>query len=307
VQIKRTKHDRDFTVVPRAISQHADLSLTARGLLTLLLSQPEQTAETIKSLTADVAEGQMRVNKAMKELQAYGYIVVTNHQNERGHWSKSVTVYDVPQTEAPKDDSPKAGRVKARISGLEPLRGKNQGKNPPTSEDTSPAASADEAGGDASHDDETTGQAAGVLTRIGQSFPSLRLKPSDVMALAPVAAEWLRRGASELQIRGELTEGLPATVKSPRALLANRLERKMPPVPVKAVPLADCAECSTPLPRGQEAGICGRCAGVAPAARPAETAPVGRSAEAASLLDSIRSRRASGHVRGTVRRTVPAL
>lgn len=269
MQIQRTKHTSAFVVIPNAITQHSELSLTARGLLGLLLSQPEHTAETVKSLTEDVVEGQARVTKAMKELQKARYVVCTNIQNERGHWSKHVAVYDTPQTETPKDETPKPGRTKSRFSGLEPLRGKNQGKNPPVSPEVSDVAaeSATEEGGIApKSEDETTGKAAGVLSRLGSAAPVMTLKASEVIKLAPLAAEWLARGATELQIRSELTEGLPAKVKSPAGLVKDRLTRKMPPVPVKAVPLADCAECANPLPRGQMTGICGRCAGVAPVA-----------------------------------------
>ncbi|MCW2873527.1 MAG: hypothetical protein JWL99_4847 [Streptomyces oryziradicis] len=307
MRIQRSSHTSAFVIMPNAILQHAGLSLTARGLLGLLLSQPEHTAETVKSLTEDVAEGQMRVTRAMKELQAAGYVVCTNIQNERGHWSKHVTVYDVPQTEAPKDQTPKPGRAKSRFTGLEPLRGKNQGKNPPVSPEVSDVAAeadteekgsavADPEGGIApKSNDETTGKAAGVLSRLGSAAPVMALKASEVIKLAPLAAEWLARGATELQIRNELTEGLPAKVKSPAGLVENRLVRKMPPVPVKAVPLADCAECANPLPRGRKAGICGRCAGVAPvAATPVGSMAVGQAAEAASLLNQIRQRRASG-------------
>ncbi|MCW2875489.1 hypothetical protein [Actinacidiphila oryziradicis] len=295
MQVKRSKHMSAFVVMPNAILQHSGLSLTARGLLGLLLSQPDQTAETVKTLTADVTEGGVRVTKAMKELQAAGYVAVVNVQNERGHFSKHVTVYDTPQTDGPKDETPKPVKSKSRFSGLEPLRGKNQGKNPPAPEvsDVTAEAATDEGGIASKSNDEKTGQAAGVLSRLGSAAPAMTLKASEVIKLAPLAAEWLARGATELQIRNELTEGLPPKVKSAAALVENRLVRKMPPVPVVAVPLADCAECANPLPRGQQAGICGRCAGVAPVA----AAPIvadDKSAEAASLLDQIRQRRASG-------------
>ncbi|MBO0655551.1 hypothetical protein J1792_23055 [Streptomyces triculaminicus] len=88
-----------------------------------------------------------------------------------------------------------------------------------------------------------------------------------VLALAPLAAPWLERGLSELEVRTLLTAGLPPTVHSPRALLADRLARKLPaPRPRRdaaapAASLAECGECRDPLPRGQQSGICATCAG----------------------------------------------
>jgi hypothetical protein len=298
MQVKRTKHTSGFTVLPNAILQHQDLSLTARGLLGLLLSQPENTAATVKELTEDVAEGQKRVTNAMKELQAHGYVICTRMQNERGHWATSVEVFDVPQSEAPKSDEPKPGRPKRRLAGINPFGEKNQEKNPPVPQ-TSVAVEEEGRGEEAPQQSEEIGRAAAVLGRLSDAVPSLKLSAGDVLKLAPVAAEWLARGASELQLRNELTEGLPATIKSPRALLADRLTRKMPPVPVVVEKLVECPECMGYLPRGQKTGICGRCAGVQPTA--SEPTPVGQSDEAASLLDAIRQRRSAGTVKGSRR------
>lgn len=305
MQVQRTKHTSAFTIVPNAISQHRRLSLTARGLLALLLSQPDNTAATVKELTEDVAEGQKRVTNAMKELQSAGYVICTRVQNERGHWSTHVAVFDLPQTAAaPEAESPKPGRPKLRRLGINPFGEKNPEKNPPVSPEAATEV-ADSQGtegarGEDAPQSQEMGRAAALLGRLGSAVPSLALSPADILKLAPVAAEWLERGVSELQLRNELIEGLPATIKSPRRLLADRLTRKMPPVPVKAEPLAECGECGGVLPRGQKAGICSRCAGVAPATN--EPATLGQTGEAASLLAEIRQRRANGRIKGTSRR-----
>ena len=305
MHIKRTKHASGFTIVPNAVLQNRRLSLTARGLLGLLLSQPERTAETVKELTEDVAEGQKRVTNAMQELQAKGYVVCTRVQNERGHWSTHVTVFDLPQlADAPEPETPKSGHPKRRLAGTNPFGERTQGKNPPTPE--TPEAPAVHGqphgqGGDAPQSQEI-GRAAALLLRLRTAAPALKLSTGEVASLAPLAAQWLERGASELQLRNELVEGLPATIKSARALVADRLVRKMPPIPVKVEPLAECAECGHFLPRGQNTGICGRCAGVA--TTPSEPTPVGQTSEsAADLLAAIRQRRATGRIKGKSYRT----
>lgn len=133
MRIKRTQQRSGFTIVPNAILQHRKLSLTARGLLSLLISQPEYTAATVRELTEDVAEGQKRVTNAMKELQAGGYVICTRVQNERGHWATHVEVFDLPQSESkPEPETPKPGHPKPRVSGINPFGERTQGKNPPT-------------------------------------------------------------------------------------------------------------------------------------------------------------------------------
>ncbi|MFJ5680924.1 hypothetical protein [Streptomyces sp. NPDC093097] len=49
--------------------------------------------------------------------------------------------------------------------------------------------------------------------------------------LAPLAGEWLQRGATVRDIREALTSGLPETVHCPAALMRDRLVRKMPDAP----------------------------------------------------------------------------
>ncbi|MFC9591563.1 hypothetical protein ACFTUC_17455 [Streptomyces sp. NPDC056944] len=310
MQVKRSKHTKNFVIVPNDIPKHRKLSLTAKGLLTLLLSQPEWTDETIKSLTADEEEGQARVTAAVKQLQAAGYVVITNRQNDMGHWYKVVTVYDRPATAAPKPEEPKIGTAKPRTAGPVPSGDKNEGKNPPRSpkdaDEVADSSVTDGDGGDAPKSSneptapEEIGRAAALLGRLDTAAPSLALSAADVMSLAPLAAEWLRRDVSELQLRNELTEGLPARIQSPRALLADRLTRKLPALPVKVEPMAECDDCGTYFPRGQEAGVCGRCADAVPSGR--EPLPVGQTDDAASLLAEIQERRASGRIKGTSRR-----
>ncbi|MFK0231174.1 hypothetical protein ACIQUL_36020 [Streptomyces sp. NPDC090303] len=310
MQVKRSKHTKNFTILPNDIPRHRALSLTAKGLLTLLLAQPEWTDETIKSLTEDEEEGQARVTAAVKQLQAAGYVVVTNRQNDRGHWYKVVTVYDRPITAAPKPEEPKAGKPKSRDAGPVPSGEKNSGKNPPVSPkesvEVADSTATDGDGGNAPQSSneptapEEIGRAAALLGRLATAAPALALSAADVMSLAPLAAEWLRRDVSELQLRAELTEGLPARIQSPRALLADRLTRKLPALPVTVEPMAECGECGTYFPRGQKASVCGRCADTAPSGQAPH--PVGQTGDAASLLAEIHGRRASGRIKGTSRR-----
>ncbi|MEV0477664.1 hypothetical protein AB0I50_49015, partial [Streptomyces prunicolor] len=204
-------HASGYTIVPNAILQHRKLSLTARGLLGLLLSEPEHTAATVKELTEDVAEGQKRVTNAMKELQAAGYVICTRVQNERGHWSTNVAVFDLPQSEEPEVETPKPGRPKRRLAGINPFGERTQGKNPPVPQ--TPSVADEGQNGDGGKDapqSQEIGRAAALLGRLGTAVPSLTLSAGDVMKLAPLAAEWLERGVSELQLRNELVEGLPA-------------------------------------------------------------------------------------------------
>ncbi|MFD8594514.1 hypothetical protein ACFV1L_05895 [Kitasatospora sp. NPDC059646] len=263
----------------------------------MLLSQRENSTETIRSLTEDAPEGATRVTAAVGELRAAGYVVCTKRQNESGHWATHVTVYDRPQSDRPETGAPRSGGRDVRSTGPNP-EGKNRGEETPSTpveeENQKDAQAAEGEGGDMDQAAEQDAAGAAVLARVGRVERRLRLGVAELLELAPLAAEWLARGATEADIREALTAGLPANVKRPAGVVRWRLEKKMPPLPAAPIPpLADCGQCRAPLPRGQVAGICSGCAGVAKAVRPMASSRPAPS-EAMNLLAAIRERRATG-------------
>ncbi|MFG2143910.1 hypothetical protein ACGFRG_06870 [Streptomyces sp. NPDC048696] len=68
-----------------------------------------------------------------------------------------------------------------------------------------------------------------TLARLGVVEPQMTLSDAECVALEPLAAEWLTRGATPGHLIRTLTAGLPQPVHSAGALARNRLEKKMPP------------------------------------------------------------------------------
>ncbi|HEX5567661.1 MAG TPA: hypothetical protein VFY14_12180 [Streptomyces sp.] len=103
---------------------------------------------------------------------------------------------------------------------------------------------------------ETEAHGAALLARLTRMEPKLALSAADTLALAPLASRWLEHEVSEPEARSLLTDGLPPVVHSARALLADRLVRKLPAPrnrrdpAAPAAALAECSECRDPLPRG---------------------------------------------------------
>jgi hypothetical protein len=138
-------------------------------------------------------------------------------------------------------------------------------------------------------------RAAALLLRITTHEPKLALSAAEALALAPLAVPWLDCGVSDPEARALLTAGLPPVVFSARAVLANRLHRKLPPprtprdAAAPAAAPAECAECRDPLPPTQETGICTPCTGAEP--RPAAGAqPASVTARVAALREAVRGR-----------------
>ncbi|GAA2134351.1 hypothetical protein GCM10009760_11580 [Kitasatospora kazusensis] len=110
--------------------------------------------------------------------------------------------------------------------------------------------------------------AARLLSKLVDRDRRLRLGAVEVTRLVGTAAEWLARGVTEQELTAVLVAGLPQQIHSPAGLLRNRLERKMPPLPVPADPAPErheCGRCRVPVPLP---GICRPCAGL-----PEHTAP----------------------------------
>ncbi|MFJ4218810.1 hypothetical protein ACIP27_39635, partial [Streptomyces hydrogenans] len=118
-------------------------------------------------------------------------------------------------------------------------------------------------------------EAARVLRGLVSVDARLRLSARQVARLVPSVADWLDRGATVTEILDALTQGLPRTLYSAPAVLADRLDRKRPARRRRWKTYADCADgCGRLLPEGRDSGSCGACAGGAepsvpdPAPRP---------------------------------------
>ncbi|MFB7598627.1 helix-turn-helix domain-containing protein [Streptomyces sp. NPDC056160] len=70
----RTYQSGQYVVVGNHLAQHRELSLTAIGLATHIMSVPEGTPIDIRSLTERFPEGRDRIASALRELEAHGYL-----------------------------------------------------------------------------------------------------------------------------------------------------------------------------------------------------------------------------------------
>ncbi|MEU6667587.1 helix-turn-helix domain-containing protein [Streptomyces sp. NPDC046727] len=317
MRIHRTQHTSGFAVLPNTVLRDRRLSFSARGILAYLLSLPDGAREDVRTLAdRNPGLGRRGVSKAVDELIEHGYYVRRTWRDaETGRVRTETFVFDVPQDAAsPLPPSSGTGCPGGGETGTLPTGVKNPGEEPsPTPAPASSSVDSAAEGGreEASQQQEEAspevGRAAAVLGRLGAVEPKLSLGAAEVLKIAPLAAEWLRRGVSELELRNALVSGLPASVIAPARFLTNRLERKMP-APRRAVDpaapavavRAECGECGRPLPLGQSQGICGQCAGV-DCVTEGERPSVGMASEAASLIEQIRQRRAAGAVKGSRR------
>ena len=97
--VVRTRHEKNYVVIPNSIAQNKRLTLAARGLLTHLLSLPDGYHVSVKSLADQLIEGQAAINRMKNELMAHGYIT-QRRLNVNGRWQWEMTVFDTPRADA---------------------------------------------------------------------------------------------------------------------------------------------------------------------------------------------------------------
>ncbi|GGR16157.1 hypothetical protein [Streptomyces netropsis] len=246
---------RFFSQVPNEIIRHPRLSSDAVRLLTWQLSLPDGVDQSLSETAKRAGIGKTSFIRAKRQLAAEGYMFEWRRQGEGGRWSTMQMVSNVCLTaeEAaaardglsiapPTDGVPAAGEPKGRAVGRSQDNTRAKTDHPPTRAAAEvPSAPAEVMPGQVP--DPLVERGAQALAAVSRTERRLRLTAQDVRALAPLAGEWLLRGATLRDLRDDLTAGLPERVHSAAGLVRDRLLRKMPEVPsfAEQEPLARAA------------------------------------------------------------------
>ena len=102
----RIERTRDYTVMSNHHLRNANLSLKAKGLLSMMLSLPEDWNYTTRGLAKICKEGVDAIGAALRELEGAGYIV----RHQRRDKSERITdteyvIYEQPQPDMSQPDT----------------------------------------------------------------------------------------------------------------------------------------------------------------------------------------------------------
>lgn len=98
--IYRVQKNQNYTTISNYHLRDMSLSLKAKGLLSLILSLPEDWNYSVKGLASIVKEGEETIESTLKELKSFGYIEVTKTRNEKtGLFEYVYDIYESPQKE----------------------------------------------------------------------------------------------------------------------------------------------------------------------------------------------------------------
>lgn len=94
----RIEKTKDYTVMANHHLRNKTLSLKAKGLLSLMLSLPEDWDYTVKGLAYICKDGIDSINGAIKELETTGYMHRQRVRNDRGQLTTTeYTIREYPQ------------------------------------------------------------------------------------------------------------------------------------------------------------------------------------------------------------------
>ena len=103
----RIERTRDYTVMSNHHLRNANLSLKAKGMLSMMLSLPEDWNYTTRGLAKICKEGVDAIGAALRELETAGYIVRHKLRDRQGRISDTeYVIYEQPQLRKPDTDSP---------------------------------------------------------------------------------------------------------------------------------------------------------------------------------------------------------
>ncbi|MBP3524265.1 MAG: helix-turn-helix domain-containing protein [Clostridia bacterium] len=109
--IFRVAKTRDYTVMSNYHLRDKNLSLKAKGLLSLILSLPEDWNYTTRGLAAICKEGVDSIGAALREMESAGYLTRHRLRDRSGRISDTeYVVYESPRTETEADSPDKVSQ-----------------------------------------------------------------------------------------------------------------------------------------------------------------------------------------------------
>ena len=110
----RVNKTKDYTIMANHHLKNRELSLKAKGLLSVMLSLPEDWHFTVHGLVSICKEGRDSISGAVRELEEAGYIVRHRLRDKEGHINGlEYIIYETPQK--PENNGPDGGKTPVEV------------------------------------------------------------------------------------------------------------------------------------------------------------------------------------------------
>lgn len=111
IRIQKTDN---YTVMSNHHLRNKEMSLKAKGLMSLMLSLPPTWDYSIGGLVAICKESHTSIRSALKELEENEYLVRERKNNEKGYFTYEYTLYEIPLPYTENQHAAKENAVKGR-------------------------------------------------------------------------------------------------------------------------------------------------------------------------------------------------
>lgn len=130
--VLRVNKTSNYTVMSNYHFKEKEMSLKAKGLLSLMLSLPDTWDYSINGLVAICKESETAINSTLKELKDFGYLVISKVRNGKGQYEYVYNIYEQPHlqdTQSQEVESPEVEKPGVENPGVENIGQYNTNKS----------------------------------------------------------------------------------------------------------------------------------------------------------------------------------
>ncbi|MBR2248388.1 MAG: hypothetical protein IJ880_15420 [Bacilli bacterium] len=103
MSVFRINKNKNYTIMSNYHLKDKNLSLKAKGLLSLMLSLPDNWDYSIKGLEKICKESEGAIKSTLEELKRYNYLLINKERNEKGQF---IWIYDIFEASQPYPQNP---------------------------------------------------------------------------------------------------------------------------------------------------------------------------------------------------------
>ena len=120
MSVFRINKTQNYTVMSNHHFKEKKMSLKAKGLLSLMLSLPDDWDYSISGLATLSKDGKDSIMSALAELEKFGYLTRTRLTNEKGQFAGvEYNIFEIPQPKNPNSEKPNEDNENAENANSE--------------------------------------------------------------------------------------------------------------------------------------------------------------------------------------------
>ena len=102
----RVHKNENYTMMSNTHLRDKNMSLKAKGMLSVMLALPPSWDYSINGLVAICKEEATAIRSALNELEKLGYLIRVKKHDKNGHFDYEYNIYEEPQTDSPYTENP---------------------------------------------------------------------------------------------------------------------------------------------------------------------------------------------------------